>query len=317
MVSSGERVRPATADVSRAAEVSHSCAFPASDEQLWEMSAAWIAEGLAGGERVTYFEDGTVESVLERLADDRVPVESALARGQLEIVPTAGTRAVLSGSLDERRATIRARIAASLAAGHTGWRMTGQLSHALHAGGGVTLRQYDAVLDEELMGRPARALCLYDRRRFPESSIAEMRAAHRHEVTADSVYDDGLLRITRSGAGRARLAGEADHSNHRMIDRLLTSVLDEALWSDAGPAAVTLDLSSLRFLDVAGAVTLMRAAERFPSTHRLVLLGVRPRVLRVLDRCGALSGSQLTVVARHEPAVPAHGPPTPAGRLSG
>ncbi|MGQ0573316.1 MAG: MEDS domain-containing protein [Pseudonocardia sp.] len=298
---------PSTGDV-WSAPPRHTCAFPISDEQLWEMSAAWIAEGLVAGERVTYFEDGTAEAVLERLGDDRVPVDGALARGQLEIVPAAATRSVLSGSLDSGRALVRAQIAGSLADGYAGWRMTGQMNHALQAAGGVSLLQYDLALDAELTGRPGRALCLYDRRRYPDAAIREMRAAHSAEVRAPSVYDDGLLRITRSGLGAARLAGEADHSNHGMIDRLLATVLDEALRAHSGPAAVTLDLASLRFLDVAGSVALVHAAEQFPATHRLVLRGVRPRVQRVLDRCGAPFAPQLDVLARGDRA-PDAGPP--------
>ena len=48
------------------------------------------------------------------------------------------------------------------------------------------------------------------------------------------------------------------------------TTLDDALRSDSAPAALELDLSSLRFLDVAGAVGLVHAAEEFPEAHRLV-----------------------------------------------
>jgi anti-anti-sigma factor len=91
-----------------------------------------------------------------------------------------------------------------------------------------------------------------------------------------------------------------DHSNRPRIRRLLETALDQALRSHAGPTDITLDLSSLRFVDVAGAVSLVHAAEEFPSSHRLVLTGVRPRVLRVLDRCGAPFAAQLVVQPRTE-----------------
>ena len=67
--------------------------------------------------------------------------------------------------------------------------------------------------------------------------------------------------------------------------------------TDDAPAALELDLSSLRFLDVAGAVGLVHAAEEFPEAHRLSLTGVRPGVLRALDRCGAPFAAQLDVTA--------------------
>jgi hypothetical protein len=59
-------------------------------------------------------------------------------------------------------------------------------------------------------------------------------------------------------------------------------------------------MSSLRFLDVAGAVGLVHAAEEFPDAHRLILTGVRPRVQRVLDRCGAPFATQLVVRTRDD-----------------
>ena len=51
---------------------------------------------------------------------------------------------------------------------------------------------------------------------------------------------------------------------------------------------------------MAGAVGLVHAAEEFPSTHRLMLTGVRPRVARVLDRCGAPFAEQLVVTPYEE-----------------
>ena len=63
--------------------VDHACAVADSDEHLWEVTAAFVAGGLTRGERVLYFEDGTAAQVLERLADDWVPVRAAIAGGQL------------------------------------------------------------------------------------------------------------------------------------------------------------------------------------------------------------------------------------------
>ncbi len=127
-----------------------------------------------------------------------------------------------------------------------------------------------------LAGRPGRVLCFYDRHRFTDGVIERMRALHRIEIEAPALYDDGLLRVTRLGPFRMRLAGEVDHSNRPVVARMVAATLDDALRSDSAPAALELDLSSLRFLDVAGAVGLVHAAEEFPEAHRLALTGVRP-----------------------------------------
>lgn len=286
----------ATSTTSRARVPRHSCAFPVSDEQLWEMTAAWIAAGLACDERVTYFEDGTAASVLERLEDDGVAVESELAAGRLEVVGAPGTRAMLEAPVREIRDVVHSRVALAVAAGHAGWRTTGQLHHALTAG--RSLPEFDTALDDALLDQPARALCLYDRNRYPEDVVVALRAVHPHELRVGSVYDDGLLRVTRTGTGRLRLAGEADYSNHGTIDRLLAAAMDEVLRARGGPTEIVADLASLRFLDVAGAASLVGTADRMPGSHRLVLRGVRPPVQRVLDRCGAPFSPQLDVLPR-------------------
>ena len=134
----------------------------------------------------------------------------------------------------------------------------------------MSLAECDDVFDDVLPGAPDRGLlCRYDRRRWNERAIDEMRPMHDTELVSPAVYDDNLLRITGTARRPARLAGEVDHSNRPRIRTLLETMLDQALRSHSAPTDITLDLSSLRFLDVAGAVSLVHAAEEFPSTHRL------------------------------------------------
>ena len=275
----------------------HACAVPGSDEQLWELTARFLGDGLAAGERVVYLADGTADAVLERLVDDRVPVDRPLADGQLTVVDADGTRAALRRTVREAAAALAAMVDEAVDAGYTGLRLTGQLSYGLSRPGGVALADHDRIIDPVLAGRRGRVLCFYDRRRFPDDAIERMRALHRVEVDAPALYDDGLLRVVRVDRFHLRLAGEVDHSNRPVIARMVAASLDDALRSDDAPAALELDLSSLRFVDVAGAVGLVHAAEEFPEAHRLSLTGVRPGVLRVLDRCGAPFAAQLDIAA--------------------
>jgi anti-anti-sigma factor len=273
----------------------HACAVPGSDEQLWEMTAAFVAAGLTAGEQVVYFDDGTADAVLERLADDRVPVRRPLADGQITVVGSEETRKAVRSSVPEAAAMLSKNIDEAVAAGYAGFRTTGQLSSALTRTDGIGLADYDPMIDRVIAGRPARVLCFYDRVRFPEAAIDKLRALHRVEFEAPALYDDSLLRVTRAAPFRTRLAGEVDHSNRPVVHRLVKAALDEALRSHSAPTAIELDLSSLRFLDVAGAVGLVHAAEEFPESHRLALTGVRPAILRVLDRCGAPFAAQLDI----------------------
>ena len=278
--------------------VGHACLVPDSTDHLWEATARWLAGGLAAGERVVYFENDTADAVLGRLADDRVPVRDALDDGQLVIVPGDLTRSAYGLPVDNIVELLLGQIAEVEAEGLPGVRLSGE-------SGGMLLRGVDRVVDLELAidrmlceHPTAHVLCRLDRRFFDDAAVATMRAVHETELVTPAVYDDTLLRVTTCGPSALRLAGEVDHSNRPQIRRVLESALDAAVRSHFAPTDITLDLSSLRFLDVAGAVELVHVAEAFPDTHRLVLAGVRPRVVRVLDRCGAPFAPRLTVLAR-------------------
>jgi anti-anti-sigma factor len=274
----------------------HSCVIPDSDEHLWEVTAAWVADGLAAGDRVVYFEDDSADRMLRRLFEDRVGVHDALDGGQLLIVPTEITRKTLTQPAEAITQVIAEQIDETHAQGWPGLRLAGESQSGLRAGGLQKIVDFERSVDRLLHTSPTtRMLCRYDRRYFDDHAVAAMRDIHETELVTPAVYDDTLLRITHIGPASARLAGEVDHSNRLQIRRLLESTLDAALRSHSAPTDITLDLSSLRFLDVAGAVGLVHAAEEFPSTHRLVLAGVQPRVMRVLDRCGAPFAAQLVV----------------------
>ncbi len=278
----------------------HTCLVAESLEHARESTAAWLASGLAAGEQVMYFEDESADAVLERLADDRVPVESAMADGQLVVVPTEGTRASVDIALDQLEDMMTGVIEASAAQGWPGLRMNGEVPPRLLARGGLPrVVEYESIVSRVLHTHPsARLLCIYDQQIFDESAADAVRAVHTSELITPSLYDDHVLRVTAGDVGRLRLAGEVDHSNRTLIRRVLLSTLDYALRSHSAPTDITLDLSSLRFLDVGGAVELVHLAEEFPSTHRLVLTGVRQRLVRVLDRCGAPFAPQLRVEPR-------------------
>jgi anti-anti-sigma factor len=276
----------------------HACTVPVSDEQIWEMTARFVAEGIAAGERVLYFEDGGADALLQRLDDDRVAYRVPMQRGQFEIVPSVVTRQLLTSSSGQLLEAVDAVVTEALDKGYPSVRLSGDGSHGLAHDGGAMMLDYESKLDTVLGPRPGRMLCMYDRARFPEDVIERLRALHHTEVVAPAVYDDSLLRITSTAPSTARVAGEVDHSNRPLIRRVLDAALDEALRSHSSAPEITLDLSSLRFLDVAGAVSLVHAAEEFPSTHRLVLTGVRPGVARLLDRCGAPFAEQLRVEPR-------------------
>lgn len=110
-----------------------------------------------------------------------------------------------------------------------------------------------------------RLLCLFDNGKLSNASRSDVLAGHDEVITAPSLFDDGVLRITRLGDG-LRLAGELDISNrHAMADVLRAS-----------PAVI--DMASLRFVDAGGVAALYAAAH-----GRLRLLRPQPVPKRVIE----------------------------------
>jgi hypothetical protein len=277
---------------------------PVSDEHLWELTAEFLAEGLAAGEQVVYGENGTTDAVLGRLVDDGVPVLPLMDRGQLVVLPGDAMRGLGAASAGEVLTALDTVVTGGLAT-FPGVRLVGEASTGMRSGDGAAMIEYESRLDEVLADRPARIACLYDRNRYSDAAIARLCAVHEHRVEpAPPVHDDDLVRITVPRPFVARVAGEVDHSNRPRIRAVLEAALDTALRSAEPPEEIELDLASLRFLDVGAAASVVRAARDFPAPHRLLLSGVRPGVLRVLDRCGAPFVDQLRVEPHPGPWVP-------------
>jgi hypothetical protein len=277
---------------------SHVLTVPVSDEQLCESVAEFLAAGLSAGERVAYFDDDTADGVLARLDDDGVDVRGPLRSGQFQLVPAEFTRAALLAPLDELGGLLEHNMQAAVDDGWAGLRFTGQMDHGLQRPGGQALDEYDRVLAGAIRGRPVRALCVYDHLRYPDDLIAHMRAVHDTEIGDPPLLDDTLLRITELGPAHLRLAGEVDHGNRPQVRRVLGRILDRMVRGEIDADTVVADLGSLRFCDVAAAVSVVHAAEELPTTLGLRLDNVRPGVARLLDRCGAGVASRLRIGVR-------------------
>lgn len=281
----------------------HVCAIPDSVEHRDELNAEFVAQGLARNEKIFYFDDdGAADAMLHRLDDDGAPVEEPLRTGQLTIVPEQQTQETFRVSLGEIYRSVTGNVTDALSEGYRGARLTGQMHAAVSPRARASLPEYDGLLDRLLQENLLTALCTYDHAHYSTEQIEIMRALHRDHLAPVGAYDDGLMRIVRTGVASARLAGEIDHSNRPKITSLLQSSLDRALRAPDEATDVFLDMSSVRFVDVATAVGLVHAAEMFPATHRLVLHRVRPRVQRILDRCGAPFAPQLHVTVDRETA---------------
>lgn len=277
----------------------HVCAVPDSEEHLSELSARFVAGGISRQEKIFFYDDdGAADAMLRRLDEDGAPVEEPLRTGQLQIVPEEQTRASFRTPIDGLTEAVAGTIGDAVEQGYRGCRLTGQMHASLEPGASATLPEFDGALHRVLEATPLTALCTYDHAHYTDEQIEIMRALHRDHLAVTGAYDDGLMRIVRTGTSSARLAGEIDHSNRSKIVSLLQSSLDGALRAADGGTDIELDMASVRFIDVATAVSFVHAAETFPASHRLVLNRVQPRVQRILDRCGAPFAPQLRLTDR-------------------
>jgi anti-anti-sigma factor len=111
------------------------------------------------------------------------------------------------------------------------------------------------------------------------------RTAEPHEP----VYEDGLLRIFRTGrGGRLALAGDVDASNVTRLARVLSAEARRPSGPSGGTASLHLELSGLEFMDVGGCRLLVHTAMALfgDGERRLVLHGLAPHLRRVMRVVG-------------------------------
>ena len=260
------------------------------DARLGRILAAYVGGAVPARHKVACFVHATTPAeTLAGLAGAGVDPEALLARGQLEIL--AARDAYLgSGRFDLYAMIDRCllAVAQARAEGYAGLRLVGDMSWAAGCTGD-DLVEYEARVNRVYAGGYAIGLCLYDRRRFGADRLATLLAAHPGAV--DGSVDEGrawvpLLRLRRAdgadGAPVLRLAGEADISNRTAVTAVLDGLFDGS--PEQGRRAATLDVSALRFVDVATAHHVVELADRCGG---LRVVGVSEQLARLFDFAGA------------------------------
>jgi anti-anti-sigma regulatory factor len=274
----------------------HACVVMDSDEQHWEVGASFIVGGLARDEKVLYYDGArSTEPVLRRLRENNVDVASHLRTGRLAMVPPEMTDQLWKMPIPEVLGVLGATVGEALAEGYQSIRITDEPAGAAKRPAGIALADYDKAVHQAIQGVPVSLLCQYERTDWSVSELDDLCSLHSIEVSAPAIYDDGLLRITRTAPFGVRAAGEIDFSNRHLVRGILDKELDSAMRALRHNGEIAVHLESLRFADVTTIVQFVQAAEGFPESHRLVLYGVQPVVRRVLDRCGAAFTPQLTL----------------------
>jgi anti-anti-sigma regulatory factor len=246
----------------------HACLTFGEPEELFDLTAAFVRDGLAGGLKVVWLSDATPDRATAELARRGIAVDQALASGQLTTAGYEGR--LLAGqmfSADEALTWLAREMAASA---DQGLRLAVDMSWALRPVAGVEqLPEFEEKVAAAVAGTTVSVLCQYDRERFDPVTLASVAAFHTRSVAAATYHADVMLRICRQYAPPGiRLAGELDYQTCEALALALT----EALRLDGD---VTVNMVPLAFIDATCARMILDAA-RGLNPPRQMILRTRP-----------------------------------------
>jgi anti-anti-sigma regulatory factor len=251
----------------------HACLTFADRDELFDLTAAFVRDGLAGGLKVVWVSDAGPRRAAAELARRGIPVELAVAAGQMAAAGSEGR--LLSGQAFGAGLAVgwlSGQIAACRREGFPGLRVAVDMSWALRPVTGVEqLPDFEEGIAAVVAGSAASVLCQYDREGFDPVTLASVAAFHTRSVAAATYYADAVLRICRQYAPPGiRLAGEIDRRNAEP----LALALAEAIRLEGD---ITVNMAGLVFIDATCARMILDAA-RALGGFRVVVLQCRSQV---------------------------------------
>src|ERR1700744_1334335 len=260
----------------------HACLTFGEPEELFDLTAAFVRDGLASGLKVVWLSAAGPQQPAAELGRRGVSVEAALASGQMTAADCDGC--LLSGqafSSAQALAWLGGQTAASRESGFPGLRVAVDMSWALRPVTGVEqLPEFEENLAKTLAGTTVSVLCQYDRERFDPVTLASVAASHTRSVAAATYHADAMLRICRQYAPPGiRLAGQIDFAQ----SDALAVALAEAIRLDGD---ITVNMAPLGFIDATGARMILDTA-RGLGPSRSVTLRCRTEIASVFVLLGA------------------------------
>lgn len=225
----------------------HACLTFCETEELLDLTAAFVRDGLAGGLKVVWLSDAPPPQALAELAHRGVEVELATEAGQMVVAANEASLLTRQAfSADHAMDWLTRQVAAFRREGYPGLRVAVDMSWALRPITGIEqLPGFEEDMAATLAGTPVSVLCQYDRDRFDPVTLASVAASHSRSVAAATYHHDAVLRICRQYAPPGvRLAGEIDH----LAAEPLAMALQEALRIDGD---ITINMAQLSFIDAA------------------------------------------------------------------
>jgi anti-anti-sigma regulatory factor len=291
----GELADGADGQITDLAADDHACLTFGEPEELFDLTAAFVRDGLDGGLKVMWLSDGTPAQAVSILARRGIAVEPAVASGQVTAVPWAAS--LLSErafAADHAMKWLTGQMAACHAEGFPGLRVAIDMSWALRPVTGVEqLPQFEQSVAAVLAGTTVSVLCQYDRERFDPVTLASVAAFHTRSVAAATYYADAMLRICRQYAPPGiRLAGEIDYQ----AEEPLALAVAEAIRLDGD---ITINMADLTFIDASCARMIVDAVRSLDAPRTVVLL-CSPGIAARFDLLGAADLPGVSLAVAHD-----------------
>jgi anti-anti-sigma regulatory factor len=259
----------------------HACLTFGEREELFDLTAAFVRDGLAAGLKVVWLSDAGPGQAAGELARRGVAVQPALSSGQM--IAAGYQDRLLSGQTFRADTAVRwltGQLDSARDEGFPGLRVAVDMSWALRPVTGIEqLPRFEEGIAAVLDGTTASVLCQYDRERFDPVTLASVAGFHTRAVAAATWYADPVLRICRQYAPAGlRIAGEIDY---QAADHLALA-LAEIVRLDGD---VTINMTDLAFID-AQCTLLVADAARAIAASRTVLLHCAPEIAACFSRLG-------------------------------
>jgi len=273
----------------------HACLTYGEPEELLDLTAAFVRDGLSSGLKVVWLSGNPPGQAVQELARRGIPVEAALAAGQM--IAAAGDSQLLAAqafAADHAMGWLRRQMTACRQEGFPGLRVAVDMSWALRPVTGIEqLPEFEQDIAAALDGTTVSVLCQYDRERFDPVTLASVTAVHTRSVTAATYYADAVLRICRQYAPPGiRLAGEIDYQ----AEEALALALGEAIRLDGD---ITINMAALAFMD-APCTRMIVDAARSVTPARRVILHCPPALAGRLTLYGASDVPGISLVVADE-----------------
>ena len=271
----------ASAQITELAADDHACLTFGEDEELFDLTAAFVRDGLAAGLKVIWLSDTATQLAAGELARRGVAVAAAVGRGQMTAAGCEGR--LLSGQVFRADAAVgwlAGQVESSREAGFPGLRVAVDMGWALRPVTGIEeLPRFEEGVAAALGSGKASVLCQYDRARFDPVTLASVAGFHTRSVAAATYYADAVLRICRQYAPPGiRIAGEIDYQ----AAEPLALALAEAVRLDGD---IVVNLAALAFAD-ARCTAMIADAVRTMAVSRAVVLRCLPVVAAGFARLG-------------------------------